>query len=217
MCKLLNIGIINTLRMNYHYFGWGGVLRCYILAARNLHIKKLGGTIEFRDKPRRFIIQIGFPTVGIFDTKYEKSIWQNGGTISVGNRTILGQGTRISNHGKLHLGNDFTVSANSSLICKKGITFGDDVLLSWDTLVMDTDLHRIYGLEKLEKSVNEPREIKFGDHVWVGCRCTVLKGSSIPSNTVIAAGSVISGTFVKENTIIGSNQRVLKDRVTWKR
>lgn len=33
--KIKEIGLVNSLRMNYHYFGWGG----------NVHIAKLNGQV----------------------------------------------------------------------------------------------------------------------------------------------------------------------------
>lgn len=38
--KIKEIGLVNSLRMNYHYFGWGGVMHHYIIASRN--VKKIG-------------------------------------------------------------------------------------------------------------------------------------------------------------------------------
>lgn len=39
--RLLEISLINTIRMNWFYFGWKGVLGGYIIAAKNLKILRL--------------------------------------------------------------------------------------------------------------------------------------------------------------------------------
>ena len=44
---------------------------------------------------------------------------------------------------------------------------------------MDTDFHKVYSIKNLEKQLNEPKPIYIGKNVWIGCRCTILKGSSI--------------------------------------
>ena len=43
--KLLEVSVFNTIKMNFYYFGWGGILRPWILAAKNLKIQKLDGNV----------------------------------------------------------------------------------------------------------------------------------------------------------------------------
>ena len=52
----------------------------------------------------------------------------------------------------------------------KSINFGDDNLLSWDILMMDTDFHKIISSDGEER--NKPSAIDVGNHVWIGCRVT---------------------------------------------
>lgn len=58
--KIKEIGLVNSLRMNYHYFGWGGVMHHYIIASRNVKIKKLGGSIVLKDICPGTKMRIGF-------------------------------------------------------------------------------------------------------------------------------------------------------------
>ena len=79
---------------------------------------------------------------------------------------------------------------------------------------MDTDFHKIK--DKNEQAINNPQPITFGDHVWIGCRCTILKGVSIASNNVIAAGTILRTAFDEENSIIGGNpNKVVKSNIAW--
>ena len=78
---------------------------------------------------------------------------------------------------------------------------------------MDTDFHHVI---KHGEVVNPPKEITIGDHVWIGCRCTILKGSVIPSNSIVAAGSLVTKRFLKENTVLGCQSAdVLAEDVEW--
>ena len=80
---------------------------------------------------------------------------------------------------------------------------------------MDTDYHSV--LDEHGRIINSDSSIIIGDDIWIGCRSTVLKGSHIPSKTVIAACSVISGKMEKERCIYSSNNRILKENISWKR
>ena len=106
------------------------------------------------------------------------------------------------------------MSGNSSIICQKDISFGNDCLLSWDILVMDSDFHKI--LNRQDETVNAPSPIRIGNHVWIGCRSSILKGVQIANHTVIAAGAVITKTLPDAHSIYGGNNLKLKSDIDWK-
>lgn len=211
--KLFEIGIINTIRLNVHYFGWAGAVKPVIVASRNLKIRKMQGRVIARDKSFG-AVRIGFGDVGIVDKKYCRSIWENVGTIEFLGKARLGVGTKISNRGILTFGDDCRVNANSDIVCAKAITLGNNALISWECLLMDTDFHGIYSLDDLQKQLNPDKEVVIGDHVWIGCRCTILKGSVIPEGSVIAACSRISARLDKCNAIYKECQTV-REGVCW--
>ena len=81
---------------------------------------------------------------------------------------------------------------------------------------MDTDFPKVYSIKNLEKQLNEPKPIYIGKNVWIGCRCTILKGSSIEGESIVAAGTTISKKYMDRNIIIGSNNKILKQQITWR-
>ena len=113
------------------------------------------------------------------------------------------------------IGDNFAISASSSILCYKKILFGKDIQFSWDCLVMDSDTHSIYDLNS--SLVNPSEGIVFEDKIWVGCRCTILKGSHIPSNTVIGACSCVTGQKGMESNsiIVGAPAKTLKSIKSW--
>lgn len=79
---------------------------------------------------------------------------------------------------------------------------------------MDTDFHRVI---KDGETRNLPREIRIGCHVWIGCRCTILKGAVIPDHTIVAAGSLVTKQFARERVVIGGESAgVLAEDIDWK-
>ena len=202
--------------MNFHYFSWKGLLHPYILVSRQVVLSKLGGMVELRGERRIGCIRIGFPHVAVFDVKYERSIWNNDGTIVFCGDAALGSGTRICNHGELVFGERTLITANCSIICYSKISFGREATISWDVLIMDCDLHSIKD-KTTDEWMNPPMPISIGNHTWICCRNTILKGTQLADNVIVAAGSLISGTVSAKDAIIGTNKKIVKENVQWDR
>lgn len=90
--------------------------------------------------------------------------------------------------------------------------------MSCDILVMDTDFHKITELSG-NKILNPPAPIIIGDHVWIGCRTTILKGVEIADNAIIAAGATITRSITDKNVIYGGSGKdagIIRSDVEWK-
>ncbi|MBQ1819740.1 MAG: hypothetical protein II120_06010, partial [Bacteroidales bacterium] len=160
------------------------------------------------------MVKIGFGDVGHYDRKRSRGIWQVSGTVSFGGKASIGHGSKLSVRGHLSLGADFNMTAESTIVCAKEITFGKECLLSWDVLIMDTDEHPLYNKEN--ERINPDKAIHVGDHVWIGCKCVLLKGAVVPNDTVLAAGTLLKSTFSGENQVIGGNPpSILKRDIRW--
>lgn len=214
--ELRKVGIINTLRFNWKYFKWGGVIKPKVLCSRNVVLKNLGGKVSI-ENPILGGVKIGFGSVGIIDEKKEKTIWENNGEVNFQAHARLDIGTRIvcSSTGVLSFGDCVQIIGRSSIICYKSIAIGNNGLISWDNLLMDTDFHKIYKSGNSNERINSDQEISVGDHVWIGCRCTILKGTLIPDNSIIAAGSVITKKLDSSNAVYVDNV-AKKRRIEWK-
>lgn len=201
--NILEVGVINTIRINFYYFGIKGIICPYIIASRNLKLKTLKGKVIVNNRTIG-AIKIGFGSVGILDKKYCRTLWENKGIIEFLGTSNLGAGSRIACIGHLILGDKTFINGNSSIICRKKVIIGDNTVFSWECLIMDTDFHEIRDIG--DSTIKNPdRDIVIGKYVWIGCRTTILKGSVIADNSVIAACSVVTGTLDKGNTVYVSN------------
>ena len=206
--------IPKTLRFNLHYFPLKTALKLPVVVSHRTYLRELHGKVELPEKVERAMIKIGFGDVGHYDRKRSRGIWQVSGTVSFGGKASIGHGSKLSVRGHLSLGSDFNMTAESTIVCAKEIRFGDDCLLAWDILVMDTDEHPLYNKEN--ERINPDKAILVGDHVWVGCKCVLLKGAEVPSNTVVAAGTLLTSSLADEHQVIGGNPpAVLKSDVHW--
>ena len=216
--------IPKTLRFNFHYFPLKTALKLPVVVSHRTYLRELHGKVELPEKVERAMIKIGFGDVGHYDRKRSRGIWQVSGMVSFGGKASIGHGSKLSIRGHLSLGADFNMTAESTIVCAKDIRFGDDCLLSWDILVMDTDEHPLYNYGREtegremrdDERINPDKAILVGDHVWVGCHCILLKGTEIPNNTVVAAGTLLTSSFSGNHQVIGGNPpTILKRDVRW--
>ena len=206
--------IPKTLRFNLHYFPLKTALKLPVIVSHRTCLRELHGKVVLPEKVQTAMVKIGFGDVGHYDRKRSRSIWQVSGTVTFGGKASIGHGSKLSVRGKLSLGADFNMTAESTIVCAKEIRFGDDCLLSWDILVMDTDEHPLY--DKAQQRINPDKPIIVGEHVWIGCKCVLLKGAEVPNDTVLAAGTLLKSGFAGEQQVIGGNPpSILKRDVRW--
>lgn len=110
-----------------------------------------------------------------------------GGILEAGNclffpgvRLEVGAGARLS------IGTGTYFNRNAEVIAWREVTIGEDCMVGWDVLIMDTDQHAVAGRHL------DNRPVRIGNRVWIGARAIVLKGVTIGNDAVIGAGSVVT-------------------------
>lgn len=177
---------------------------------------RVKGKIIVPDHPHPFMIRIGFhKTVACNNHDETRFTISKQGRLKFEGTAHIGRGSKIGVvSGELILGDNFAISASSTILCYKGIRFGRDIQFSWDCLVMDSDTHKIY--DEMGRISNQPKEIVFGDKIWICNGCMILKGTQIPDNCVIGAHSVVSGNkFEKNRIIVGNPAKEVKNIMSW--
>lgn len=215
--SILKINPFKTLIFNFHYFKFKDAIHAPIMIGWHVKTIKMKGEIVLNCKTRRGLINIGYQLLGTRHPASSPTTWEVDGKIIVNGHCEIGGGSHISVGGTLTIGDNLTITGNSSIICKNDIAIGSDCLMSWEVLLMDTDFHNIY--DEAGKLSNVDKPISIGNNVWIGCRSTILKGSSIPDGAVIAATSTISRKLQVNNCIYGGSRGGdrLKENVYWQR
>ncbi len=164
------------------------------------------------------MIKIGFDAVGIFDVKRSRTIWEVYGTVIFNGPAVIGHGSKISvgEKGILTIGSNFTVTAESSIVCFENITFGNDCLLSWEILLIDTDFHKI--INNKGEIINNNRKIVIGNKNWIGCKSLILKGTVTYDNCIVGAGSLLNKNYAFSNVLIAGNPaKIIKEIEGWQK
>ena len=113
----------------------------------------------------------------------------------------------------LSIGQRTSFQSGLSLNCAERVTIGADCAISWDVHILDTDFHQIIHLGGVKRPKCAP--ISIGDRVWIGSRVTVLKGVSIGSDSMIAAGSIVTRSFPPRSLIAGNPARLVREIEGW--
>ena len=104
-------------------------------------------------------------------------------------------------NGEIQLGKYTLISPGTSIRSAKKITIGESTMIASDVTITDSDWHGIYDRTDY---VATPKEVIIEENVWIGEKAIVLKGSKIGRNSIIGAGSVVSGE-VPANVVFAGN------------
>jgi acetyltransferase-like isoleucine patch superfamily enzyme len=207
-------GLPKSLYINLHYFGIRG-FRLPILVTFRTKLIAVKGNVNIKIPLKRGIVHMGFSSVKM-NAGHQWSSWEVTGDLCFEGNANFGIGSKlwVGQNGKMIIGNNFNVTSNAQIGCFHNVTIGKDVLFSWDVLLMDTDSHPICNQEM--ELINADRPIVVKDNVWVGARTIILKGTCLPENSVVGAGSLINRRYEKANVLIAGNPaRVVKEDIVW--
>ena len=101
----------------------------------------------------------------------------------------------------------------TSIWCRSSrIEIGNRVMIGPNVTIMDSPGHPISPVSRRmkypEKYLDEP--VTIGDDVWIGNGAIVLAGSSIGKNSVVGAGSVVTGPIPANAVAVGAPARVVR-------
>ncbi len=212
------ISLLKTLYVNFHYLPVEQAIKLPIWISRKTNLRKVGGKVSITGPITTGMILFGFDSLGFVDYRYSRAVWNVAGEIMFEGKCNFGCGTKfvVSGGGKLVVGQRVTITGMTKCIVDTSLIMEDEVLISWDVQIMDTDFHKIMDDES-HKIVNPSKGIKIGKHVWIGSRSTILKGTTIPADSVVAAETLMSGSYTENKVIYGGcPAKVIKRNIQWK-
>jgi acetyltransferase-like isoleucine patch superfamily enzyme len=124
--------------------------------------------------------------------------------------STLGKSNRckfvVSANANLTIGNKVGMS-NVTIVATKSIVIGNNIMIGGGVTIVDSDFHSLNPLHwhtnaDEKNMISSPVHIK--DNVFIGMDSIILKGVTIGSNVIIAAGSVVFKD-IPDNQIWGGN------------
>ncbi len=109
----------------------------------------------------------------------------------------------MTGNAEVRIGNECGFSGTVIAAFEK-IVLGDHVVCGANTLITDSNWHP----EDSRSGV--PAPVMIGNNVWLGVNATVLKGVRIGDNSVIGAGSVVTGEIPANVVAAGNPCKVIR-------
>ncbi len=144
--------------------------------------------------------------------------------ITIGDDCLL-QGLLVTENdtSEIRIGNNVFIGANTVIDCALQVVIEDDVLLSYECLVLDSNNHsndartrrndlpdvrdgRPYNWNAIP---SKPIYICRG--AWIGARSIILKGVTIGEGAIVGAGSVVTKDVSPYTVVAGNPARVIKN------
>lgn len=125
MLKFLNfikdISILKTIYFNFYYFDFKTAIKFPVFVSNNIILKTLSRKVMLSKNLKMGDIRLGFESIGIFDKKRSKGIWEMKGTINFSGRAFIGQETKIftDENAELLIGKEFSLTGETQIICQK--------------------------------------------------------------------------------------------------
>ena len=109
--------------------------------------------------------------------------------------------------GRIEIGNYCLISPGVTLSAAQRIRIGDNCMLAAECYLSDSDWHGTYNRIRPFRCT---APITLENNVWVGLRAIVCKGVSIGENSIIGAGSVVTGDIPANVIAAGNPAKVVK-------
>ncbi|MFU0967054.1 acyltransferase [Kluyvera ascorbata] len=125
---------------------------------------------------------------------------------------------RVGEDARITIGNNVTCTSTVFISAVEGacVEIGEDSMIASGVVIRSDDAHPIFDVET-GRRLNPARDVKIGNHVWLGDRCAIMSGSSIGDGSIIGIGSIVKKKIPNNSVAAGVPAKVIKKNVAWER
>ena len=119
------------------------------------------------------------------------------------------------NNATLALWDKFRCNYSTTIDCSdSNIEIGDNVVLGWNTTNKKKNANHLF---QNRKDCTISKKIIIEDHVWLCANSTVLKGTCVKKDSVLAYGALLTKTIDQENILYGGvPAKMIKNNINWR-
>jgi len=144
---------------------------------------------------------------------YSSVVISGKGTLQIKYNSYLDKRSEVkSEGGSIEIGSNFYMNSFSRIISKNKIIIGNNVRIAQFVTILDHD-HNYFLNEKGELISDGYvcSEIRIGSNVFIGDKCTILKGVNIGDNVKIASNSVVNRSIKSGSVVAGVPAKLVKE------
>lgn len=122
----------------------------------------------------------------------------------VGKELIINVNCHFEVPENIVIGDNCSFNRNCWVSGGGGLILGDDVIIG-PNIVIHTANHNYKNQDlRIRSQGHTFKKVEIMDNVWIGAGAIILPGVTINSNSIVAAGAVVTKD-VQENTIVGGS------------
>lgn len=212
--KAFWLSLIPSILFNFRYLPFKQAIKLPVWVYKMRLLSQKGSICIESDRIFSGMIQLGFPRCATYPNS--GITWRNRGKVIFKGSCKIGNDcfVVVGKQGTLTFGNDFKANAGLKLVSECRITFGNHMRLGWGGIIMDTNFHPLFDMEK-KKFKRAYGPIEIGDYNWLGLQCFVMHGVHTPERCIFGARSVLTRGSQFESYCVhgGSPLRVLSRNV----
>lgn len=126
-----------------------------------------------------------------------------GATIREGGYISLQDGAKIT------IGQNVSINRNISIVSRLKVDIGNECIIGPNVTIYDHDHSFDYdGYKEGYKK----GEVVIEPHTWIGANVVILRGTRIGSNSIIGAGSIVSG-IIPPHSLVVSNRDLIVQKI----
>lgn len=111
----------------------------------------------------------------------------------------------------LVIGDNFSIGHHAEISVGKSIQIGDDVIMAPYTYITDSNHSYTDVNTVIRKQGMNHIPVKVGSNIWMGRSSMILPGADIKSNSVVAAGAIVTSQIEFDNVVLaGVPAKVIK-------
>lgn len=208
------IALIPSILFDFRYLPFKQAIKLPVWVYKMRLLSQRGIISIESDRIYSGMIQLGFPRCATYPNN--GITWRNRGKVVFKGSCKIGNDCYVivGKQGTLTFGNDFKANAGMKLVSECSITFGNHTRFGWGGIMMDTNFHPLYDIEK-KKYKRAFSPIVIGDYNWFGLQCYIMHGVHTPERCIFGARSIVTrgGQFEPYCVHGGSPIRVLSRNV----
>lgn len=210
--------LLHSVFFNFYYLPFKQAIKLPIILYNPVFFSLKGKMKIDSNNISPGMIRLGLGGVSIFPDIMGIHYENHGGVIVFKGKCEIGSSSSIS-IGKdaiIVFGENFKATYGCKIVSYSQIIFGDNVLVGWDCLFVDSDFHVMYDAST-DTMTQSRYPIHIGNNNWFAMKCTILKGTSTPDFCTVGASSLLNKKYILEPRcfLAGNPAKLISSDLYW--